>query len=191
MKQTFLVLVITAWLSMISEIMAADGAQLFIDLTCYTCHGAQGKGMVRTETKGRWALRKKIFKELEEAGLPKAIIAKLKPLDRVRFEDESEYYTALENELGKTDAEKYRDLIFETSGKIVYRKGELVKGFEEYPRLAGNKEIYLFQQMKAILGKERINGNSEAMRGIKPFLDTKGISDDDFRALARYLSQVQ
>jgi cytochrome c5 len=39
------------------EVYAEDGAVLFEKLTCHTCHGPQGKGMVRTEDKERYYLR--------------------------------------------------------------------------------------------------------------------------------------
>ena len=36
-----------------SNVLAEDPALLFEKLTCVTCHGPEGKGMVRTETKER------------------------------------------------------------------------------------------------------------------------------------------
>jgi len=48
----------------------------------------------------------------------------------------------------------------------------------------------LFVQMKEILEGKRTNGNSEAMRGIKAFLDNNKVTDDDFRNIAEYLSHI-
>ena len=45
--------------------------------------------------------------------------------------------------------------------------------------------------MKDILEGKRTNGNSEAMRGIMPFIESNKINDDDFVAIADYLSKVK
>ena len=45
--------------------------------------------------------------------------------------------------------------------------------------------------MKDILEGRRTNGNSEAMRGIKPFIESNKITDEDFRSIAEYLSNVK
>ncbi|NQU63251.1 MAG: hypothetical protein HQ517_03055, partial [SAR324 cluster bacterium] len=58
---------------------AADGAELFQKLTCFTCHGEQGKGMFRTETKGRYRFKKKERVKLKKLGVPAGIIKQLKP----------------------------------------------------------------------------------------------------------------
>jgi cytochrome c553 len=45
--------------------------------------------------------------------------------------------------------------------------------------------------MKDILEGKRTNGNTEAMRGIRPYLESNKITDDDFRSIAEYLSNVK
>jgi hypothetical protein len=45
--------------------------------------------------------------------------------------------------------------------------------------------------MKDILEGKRTNGNSEAMRGIRPYIDSNNITDDDFMSIAEYLSNVK
>ncbi|MBU2646233.1 c-type cytochrome [bacterium] len=170
---------------------AETGAELFIRLTCYSCHGAEGRGMIHPETREKYLLKKKVFNSLKTAGVPDDIIKKLKPLNKKKFEQLDEFLAALAPLLGPADLKTYQALILEHGGRVYYRKGDLMRGFENYPILAGNKEIYLFTQMKDILEGRRINGNSDAMRGIKPFLVTNKITDKEFRLIARYLSQVK
>jgi cytochrome c553 len=67
----------------------------------------------------------------------------------------------------------------------------LIPGFENYPKHAGNKKLYLYYQMKDILEGKRTNGNTEAMRGIQPFIESNNITDDDLMKIAEYLSQVK
>ncbi|MFH2130097.1 MAG: hypothetical protein ABIK68_06960 [bacterium] len=185
------VLVLVLFSSVCTSVLADTGAELFIRLTCYSCHGAEGRGMIHPETREKYLLKKKVFKSLQTAGVPDDIIKKLKPLDKKKFEQLDEFLAALEPLLGPTDLKKYQAIILEHGGRVYYRKGDLIRGFENYPKLAGNKEIYLFTQMKDILEGRRINGNSDAMRGIKPFLVTNKITDKEFRLIARYLSQVK
>ncbi len=175
-----------------ANVFAEDGALLFEKLTCHTCHGPQGKGMVRTESKERYYLRqKKMFRQMVKEGIPTATVKKLIPLYKKKFSDKGKFTQAIEELLGKADTDKYLDIIIEIGGRLYYHKGDLIPGFEEYPRHAGNKKIYLFQQMKAILEGRRTNGNSEAMRGIRPYIESNKITDDDFRNIAEYLSNVK
>ncbi len=174
-----------------SSISAADGAELFVKLTCFTCHGQQGKGMFRTKTKARYKLKKKVFAKLAAAGLPSNIIKKLKPLKGKKFSKEKKFLAALESVLGKELTNRYSALIVKIAGRIFYRKGDPVVGFEAYPKLAGNKEIYLYTQIRDILSGRRKNGNTAAMRGIKSFLDSNKAGDEEFRAIARYLSRIR
>jgi len=124
-------------------------------------------------------------------GIPTATVKKLIPLYKKKFSDKGKFTQAIEELLGKADTDKYLDIIIEIGGRLYYHKGDLIPGFEEYPRHAGNKKIYLFQQMKAILEGRRTNGNSEAMRGIRPYIESNKITDDDFRNIAEYLSNVK
>ena len=55
----------------------------------------------------------------------------------------------------------------------------------EYPKLAGQSQAYLLQQMKDIKSGARSNGNTAAMRGIM-FL----VNDEDMAVLAAYLSSL-
>ena len=180
------------WCLPTSNGFAEDGAVLFEKLTCHTCHGPQGRGMVRTEDKERYNLRqKKMFRQMIKDGVPRATVKKLIPLYRKKFSDRGEFIQAIEGLIGKADTEKYQDIIVKTGGRVYYRKGDLIPGFEDYPRHAGNKKIYLYQQMKDILEGRRTNGNSEAMRGIQPYIESNKITDDDFRRIAEFLSNVK
>ena len=175
-----------------SNVSAADGALLFEKLTCHTCHGAQGKGMIRTEDKVRYWLRKKaMYKKMVKEGVPADIVKQLRPLYKKKFTDEGKFVKAIEENIGEIHTGKYKEIIINIAGRIYWREGDLIRGFEDYPRHAGNKKIYLFRQMKDILDSKRTNGNSEAMRGIKPFIDNNNITDDDFRSIAEYLSNVK
>ena len=175
-----------------ASVFAEDGALLFEKLTCHTCHGPQGKGMIRTETKEKYSLKKKkMYKKMKKKGIPADIVKKLRPLYKKKFADEGEFVQAIEQNIGETHTEKYKEIIIKIGGRVYWHKGDLVKGFEDYPRHAGNKRLYLYRQMKDILEGKRTNGNSEAMRGIKPYIDNNNITDDDFMGIAEYLSKVK
>jgi cytochrome c553 len=174
------------------NVLAEDPAVLFEKLTCYTCHGPQGKGMIRTEDKERYWLRnKKMYRQMVKEGIPAATVKKLIPLYKKKFDDKGKFIQAVEALIGKANTDKYEDIIIKISGRIYYHKGDLIPGFEDYPRHAGNKQLYLYRQMKDILEGRRTNGNSEAMRGIKPFIESNKITDDDFRSIAEYLSNIK
>ncbi len=175
-----------------ATVYAADGSLLFEKLTCHTCHGPQGKGMIHTEDKAKYSLKKKkMYKKMIKEGMPVKLVKQLKPLYKKKFTDEGKFLKAIEENIGETYTSKYKEIIIEIAGRVYWRKGDLAKGFEDYPRHAGNKKIYLFRQMKDILEGKRTNGNSEAMRGIKSFIENNQITDDDFRSIAEFLSNVK
>lgn len=187
----FLVICLVSISISFSAAFAQTGAELFETLTCHSCHGPQGRGMVRTETKESYRLTAKIFKKLMKAGVPKKTLKKLRPVYKKKFSNREEFIAKLKPLLGPEKYSEYGDLMVEMGGKVNYRKGDVMKGFENYPKLAGNKEIYLFNQMKDILEGRRINGSSDAMRGIQPFLVANKITDKEFRLIARFLSRVK
>jgi cytochrome c553 len=175
-----------------ANVLAEDAALLFEKLTCITCHGPEGRGMVRTETKEKYYLKKKkMYREMVKEGMPTATVKKLRPLYKKKFSDKGEFIQAIEALIGKANTDKYQDIIIKIGGRVYYHKGELIPGFEDYPRHAGNKRLYLYRQMKDILEGKRTNGNSEAMRGIRPYIDSNNITDDDFMNIAEYLSNVK
>ena len=175
-----------------ANVFAEDPALLFEKLTCHTCHGPQGKGMVRTETKERYYLRKKsMYKKMVKEGVPTAIVKKLIPLYKKKFSDKGKFIQAIEALIGKANTDQYQDIIIKIGGRLYYHEGDLIPGFEDYPRHAGNKRLYLYRQMKDILEGKRTNGNSEAMRGIKPYIASNKITDEDFMSIAEYLSNVK
>ncbi len=175
-----------------SAVSARDCAELYVKLTCHTCHGPEGRGMVRTETKEKYSLKKKeMYRQLIREGMPIEKVKLLKPLYKKKFRSKEKYIQALEELIGKESTAQYLDIIIKVSGRIYYHKGDLIPGFETYPRHAGNQKIYLFQQMKDILEKKRTNGNSEAMRGIQPYIENNKITDDDLMCIAEYLSNVK
>ena len=124
-------------------------------------------------------------------GMPVDIAKELRPLYKKKFSDRQEFILAIEALIGKANTDKYKDIIINVGGRVYWHKGDLVPGFEDYPRHAGNKQLYLYRQMKDILEGKRTNGNSEAMRGIRPFIDNNNITDDDFMNIAEYLSNVK
>ena len=175
-----------------ANVFAEDPALLFEKLTCHTCHGPQGKGMIRTETKEKYYLKKKkMYKEMKKEGIPADIVKQLRPLYKKKFTAEGEFVKAIEALIGNANTDKYKDIIIKIGGRVYWHKGDLVKGFEDYPRHAGNKRLYLYRQMKDILEGKRTNGNSEAMRGIRPYIDNNNITDDDFMSIAEYLHNVK
>jgi cytochrome c len=56
----------------------------------------------------------------------------------------------------------------------------------EYPKLAGQSELYALQQMKDIKSGARSNGQTPAMRGVMHL-----VTDAEMEALARYLSSLK
>jgi len=132
-----------------------------------------------------------MYKTMVKEGIPADIVKQLRPLYKKKFTDEGEFVKAIEKNIGEPHTATYKEIIIKIAGRVYWRKGDLIKGFEDYPRHAGNKKIYLFLQMKDILEGKRTNGNSEAMRGIRPFIDSNNITDDDFMNIAEYLSNVK
>ncbi|CAB1057986.1 hypothetical protein D1BOALGB6SA_2742 [Olavius sp. associated proteobacterium Delta 1] len=175
-----------------ASVFAEDPAVLFEKLTCHTCHGPQGRGMIRTEDKERyWLRQKKMYRQMVKEGIPTATVKKLIPLYKKKFDDKGKFIQAIEAHIGKEKTDQYQDIIIKIAGRVYYHKGDLIPGFEDYPRHAGNKKLYLYRQMKDILEGKRTNGNSDAMRGIRPYIESNKITDDDFRSIAEYLSNVK
>ena len=173
-------------------VFAEDAAALFEKLTCHTCHGPEGKGMIRTESKERYYLRtKKMYRQMVKEGVPTATVKKLIPLYKKKFSEKDKFIQAIEELIGKADTGKYQDIIVNIGGRIYYHKGDLIPGFEDYPRHAGTKKLYLYYQMRDILAGRRTNGNTEAMRGIRPYIESNKITDEDFMSIAEYLSNVK
>jgi cytochrome c553 len=171
---------------------AGDGAELYVQLTCHTCHGPEGKGMVRTETKERYHLkRKEMYQQMVSEGMPVDTVKKLIQLYEMKFEDKREFIEAIQALIGRDETERYEGIVIAIAGRVYYRKGDLIPGFEDYPRHAGNKKLYLYHQMKDILEGRRTNGKSEAMRGIQPYIESNRIKDQGFMAIAEYLSNVK
>ena len=56
----------------------------------------------------------------------------------------------------------------------------------EYPKIVGQNVIYLEKQMLDIRSGARANGNSEVMKGLMTT-----ISDDEIKAIARYVSTLK
>ena len=174
--------ILTLGLLMPAPIVFADAAAaLFEKLTCHTCHGPAGRGMIRTETKERYYLRqKKMYRQMIKDGMPTATVKKLIPLYKKKFDNKGDFIQAIEKLIGKAATDKYKDIIINIGGRIRYHKGDLIPGFEDYPRHAGNKKLYLYYQMRDILEGRRTNGNTEAMRGIRPYIENNNITDVDF-----------
>ncbi len=190
--KTLILSVILFVVGIASPVFAADGAELFVKLTCHTCHGPEGRGMVRTESKEKYYFRKKVmYRQMVKKGMPVDIAKQLRPLYKKKFDDKEKFIGEVEALIGKANSDSYKDIIIGVAGRIYYHKGDLIPGFENYPRHAGNQKLYLYWQMKDILEGKRTNGNSEAMRGIKPFIESNKITDADFMNIAEYLSNVK
>ena len=186
-------LVLTGLFYLPHSARASDGAILFNKkLPCFTCHGPDGRGMVRTKDRIRFFLKKKaMYRKMVKEGIPVEVVRKLIPLYKKRFWSREKFLKAIEELIGPENTEKYKDIIIKIAIRVYYQKGDPIPGFEGYPRLAGNKKIYLFRQMKDILEGKRTNGNSEAMRGIKSILDKNNVTDSDLEDIAEYLSRVR
>lgn len=55
-----------------------------------------------------------------------------------------------------------------------------------FPKIAGQNEAYVLQQMKDIKSGARANGNSAGMKGIMHL-----VTDEEMAALAKYVSSMQ
>jgi len=55
-----------------------------------------------------------------------------------------------------------------------------------YPKIAGQNEAYVLQQMKDIKSGARANGSSAGMKGIMHL-----VTDEEIAALAKYVSTMQ
>lgn len=178
--------------SSLSTAFADDGAELYVKLTCHTCHGPEGRGMVRTESKEKYYFRKKeMYRQMIKDGLPVDMAKQLRPLYKKKYDDKEKFIEAVEAHIGKENSDSYIDIIIGVAGRVYYKKGDLVPGFENYPKHAGNQKLYLYWQMKDILEGKRTNGNTGAMRGIQPFIESNNITDEDFMKIADYLSKVK
>jgi len=176
----------------VSDVSAHECAELYVKLTCHTCHGPEGRGMIRTETKEKYYLRKKeMYRKMVQQGMPVDIVKQLRPLYKKKFAEKEDFLGAVEQLIGKEGRESYKDIIVGIAGRIYYKKGDLIPGFETYPKHAGNQKLYLYQQMKDILEGRRTNGASDAMRGIQPYIESNKITDKDFMCIADYLSKVK
>jgi len=176
----------------LSTALAADGAELYVKLTCHTCHGPEGKGMIRTESKEKYYFRRKeMYRQMIKDGMPVEVAKQLRPLYKKKYDDKEKFLAEVEALIGKENSDNYEDIIIGVAGRIYYKKGDLIPGFENYPKHAGNQKLYLYYQMKDILEGKRTNGNTEAMRGIQPFIESNNITDDDLMKIAEYLSQVK
>ncbi len=56
----------------------------------------------------------------------------------------------------------------------------------EYPKLAGQNEAYLLQQMKDIKSGARNNANTPAMAGVMHL-----VNDEEIASLAKYISSLE
>ncbi|MCW9014883.1 MAG: cytochrome c [Gammaproteobacteria bacterium] len=55
-----------------------------------------------------------------------------------------------------------------------------------YPKLAGQNEVYILQQLKDIKSGKRNNGMTAAMKGIMHL-----VNDEEMAALAKYISSLK
>ncbi len=55
-----------------------------------------------------------------------------------------------------------------------------------YPKIAGQNEAYIIQQMRDIKSGKRNNGQTAAMKGVMGL-----VSDDDIQQIAKYLSSLK
>ncbi len=56
----------------------------------------------------------------------------------------------------------------------------------QYPKIAGQSEVYLLQQMKDIREGKRANGMSAAMKAL-----TTNVKDAEFEAIAKWLASLK
>ena len=87
-----------------------------------------------------------------------------------------------------------KDKISKRTGKVKCRKGDVKRAFKMYPKLAGQQELYAYNQIKDIFNKKRTAGLSASMYDtvVKAgLLEKYNIKDKDYKKIAKYLSKVK
>ena len=188
---TGILLILYAALMPVGSLMAMNGEELYLELFCHTCHNIRGKGMRRPGTRAVYQFKKDTFYRLRQGEVPDSVLKKLSLLTGKKYKKRKEFIRAIRKILDKEYIRLYKDIIVKAFRRVIYRKNDPIPGFAKYPVLAGNKKIYLYNQMRDIIQGRRLNGETETMRGIKPLLEKHKITDKELMLIAEYLSVIR
>lgn len=173
----------------------ADDAKTIAGTVCVTCHGENGNCVIPMFPKIAGLSEEYIVKQLRDfmtgrrkSDIMAPIVAQLKPEDVAPL---AAYYAAQKPTPGKADDKKMADL-----GKLIFHDGNEDTGVPAcvgchqpqgvghnvYPRIGGQHQEYVKQQLKNFAAGDRSNDASRFMR-----VTAKRMSDEEIQAVAEYL----
>lgn len=173
----------------------ADDAKTIAAGVCVTCHGEGGNSVIPMFPKIAGLPEEYIVKQLRDfmtgrrkSDIMAPIVAQLKPEDVAPL---AAYYAGHQATVGKSEDKKAADL-----GKLIFFDGNEDTGVPAcigchqpqgaghgiYPRIGGQHQEYVKQQLKNFAAGDRSNDVSRFMR-----VTAKRMSDEEIQAVAEYL----
>ncbi|HEX8961771.1 MAG TPA: c-type cytochrome [Rhodocyclaceae bacterium] len=173
----------------------ADDAKAIAGSVCVACHGENGNSVIPMFPKIAGLPEEYIVKQLRDfmSGRRKSdimapIVTQIKPEDVAPL---AAYYAAQKPAAGKAEDKKVADL-----GKLIFFDGNEDTGVPAcigchapqgaghgmYPRIGGQHQEYVKQQLKNFAAGDRSNDVSRFMR-----VTAKRMSDEEIQAVAEYL----
>lgn len=175
--------------------VAADDAKTIAGTVCVACHGENGNSAIPMFPKIAGLSEEYIVKQLRDfmtgrrkSDIMAPIVSQLKPEDVAPL---AVYYAAQKPTVGKAEDKKVADL-----GKLIFHDGNEDTGVPAcvgchqpqgightvYPRIGGQHQEYVKQQLKNFAAGDRSNDVSRFMR-----VTAKRMSDEEIQAVAEYL----
>lgn len=174
----------------------AEDAKTLAGTVCVACHGDNGNSVIPQFPKIAGLPEDYIVKQLRDfttgrrkSDIMAPIVAQLKPEDIAPL---AAYYAAQKTSPGRSDNKKAADL-----GKLLFHDGNEDSGVPAcvgchqiggvghatYPRLGGQHQDYVKQQLKNFASGDRSNDVSRFMRTA-----AKRMTDEEITAVAEYLA---
>lgn len=174
---------------------SADDARTVAATICVACHGENGNSAIPMFPKIAGLPEEYIVKQLRDfmtgrrkSDIMAPIVSQLKPEDIAPL---AAYYAAQKPTVGKAEDKKVADL-----GKLIFFDGNEDTGVPAcigchqaqgaghtvYPRIGGQHQEYVKQQLKNFAAGDRSNDVSRFMR-----VTAKRMSDEEIQAVAEYL----
>jgi cytochrome c553 len=181
--------------SLLAGPAAADDAKTIAAAVCVACHGEGGNSVIPMFHKIAGLPAEYIVKQLRDfmTGRRKSdvmapIVAQIKPEDVASL---AAYYAGHKAVVGKVEDKRAADL-----GKLIFFDGNEDTGVPAcvgchapqgegrgiYPRIGGQHQEYVKQQLKSFAAGDRSNDVSRFMR-----VTAKRMSDEEIQAVAEYL----
>lgn len=178
-----------------SSAMRIMGKKLYVEKMCYTCHGTEGRKPIMDAYPNLAGQKSSyLFQQLLDIqsgkrsnGMSSMMKAVTKDISRAEFKAIAIYLSHLISKKNLKPSVVY-------DGQLLYRekmcrgchgpKGENIVA-DNYPKLAGQNEQYLIQQLLDIKNKNRVNGMSKAMF---PYLAET--SKDELQKISKFLAKL-